>query len=268
MWRTVQKLCLRSTIPNLTGKRTSSTAVQITPGCHPSLAYGVPRVGDSDILVKPGFVLGYDRMMRNPRWVTEKLTEESVHHGRASRRNVRFYEERAITVEHRAKLSDYRRSGYDRGHMAAAGNHKTSMAHIRSTFTLANAVPQVGRGFNQGYWARIEQWARRLTLSHSSVFLVTGPLYMGSEVRRIGRSRGVAIPTHLFKSILVTCSTDGTPSHCTTLLLPNEKIHNRTPISLFTVDRREIEQEAGIELFPLISQHHIDCLLDREETQW
>eukprot|EP01047_Picozoa_sp_COSAG01_P044704 COSAG01_NODE_4066_length_5385_cov_159.277336_3_plen_73_part_00 len=51
----------------------------------------------------------------------------------------------------RAKLSDYRRSGYDRGHMCAAADMKASQHSMDSTFLLTNIAPQVGEGFNRDY---------------------------------------------------------------------------------------------------------------------
>ena len=42
----------------------------------------------------------------------------------------------------RSKLEDYRGSGFDRGHMAPAANHKRSQAAMDDTFTLTNMSPQ------------------------------------------------------------------------------------------------------------------------------
>lgn len=44
----------------------------------------------------------------------------------------------------RAALEDYRGSGFDRGHMAAAGNYPTDQAAMCGTFVLTNMVPQAG----------------------------------------------------------------------------------------------------------------------------
>ena len=44
----------------------------------------------------------------------------------------------------RGALEDYRGSGFDRGHMAAAGNYPTDQAAMCGTFMLTNMVPQAG----------------------------------------------------------------------------------------------------------------------------
>lgn len=46
----------------------------------------------------------------------------------------------------RSKLDDFRGSGYDRGHLAPAANHKSSQAAMDDTFSLTNMSPQVWRG--------------------------------------------------------------------------------------------------------------------------
>lgn len=50
---------------------------------------------------------------------------------------------------YKAKLSDYLRSGYDRGHMAPAADCKYSQNAMDETFYLSNIAPQVGDGFNR-----------------------------------------------------------------------------------------------------------------------
>jgi endonuclease G, mitochondrial len=62
-----------------------------------------------------------------------------------------FYEDAGVDARFRSKLSDYKNTGYDRGHMAPAANHKASQDTMDSTFTLSNCAPQVGQGFNR-YW--------------------------------------------------------------------------------------------------------------------
>lgn len=48
-----------------------------------------------------------------------------------------------IPERFRSKLRDYYKSGYDRGHMAPALNHKSSQQDMDDTFYLTNMSPQV-----------------------------------------------------------------------------------------------------------------------------
>lgn len=83
---------------------------------HPfrMLSTGAP-IGDV-LRTFDGFTVSYDTRLRNPRWVLERLTSDSSN-GDGNRQNVQFKEDGAIEPRFRAKLSDYQRTGYDRGHM-------------------------------------------------------------------------------------------------------------------------------------------------------
>lgn len=67
-----------------------------------------------------------------------------------------------MNEKHRALLRDYVRSGFDRGHNVPVGNVSASELVVPDTFYLSNISPQVGKGFNRDYWARLEQFCRRL----------------------------------------------------------------------------------------------------------
>ncbi|KAJ0069071.1 hypothetical protein NL108_017343, partial [Boleophthalmus pectinirostris] len=107
---------------------------------------------------------------------------------------------------HRATNADFKGSGFDRGHMAAAANHKWSQSAMDDTFLLTNVAPQ-DPDLNQNLWNRLEQMCRALTKRHGVVFVVTGPLFLPrpqSDGRLhvsypvLGRNH-VAVPTHFFK---------------------------------------------------------------------
>lgn len=78
----------------------------------------------------------------------------------------------------RSQNTDYKGSGFDRGHLAAAGNHKSTQKCIEQTFYLTNMAPQVGQGFNRDSWNRLEKYVRKLTKMYANVYCCTGPLYL------------------------------------------------------------------------------------------
>lgn len=106
------------------------------------MKYGFP--GMDNIRSFDDYVLSYDRRNRTPHWVFEHLTSNKVKKtDNVSRENSNFFEDLSIHEYFRALNKDYKGSGFDRGHLAAAGNHKFSQKAMDQTFSLSNISPQV-----------------------------------------------------------------------------------------------------------------------------
>ncbi|ODM94403.1 Endonuclease G, mitochondrial [Orchesella cincta] len=141
------------------------------------MKFGFP--GMDNIRSYNDFVLSYDQRNRVPHWVFEHLTRNHIKHNpEVDRSKCDFYEDSSIHPFFRAHNSDYKGSGYDRGHLAAAGNHRLSQTHVGETFVLSNIAPQVGKGFNRDAWNTLEKYVRGLTRRYENVYVCSGPLYL------------------------------------------------------------------------------------------
>jgi len=89
---------------------------------------------------RTGYSVAYDPRTRNPIYVYEKLSSNCLN-GRVSRDNFNFKEDDLIPKIFRSTLKDYLRSGYYRGHLAPAANHKDSDDAMEDTFFLSNICP-------------------------------------------------------------------------------------------------------------------------------
>jgi endonuclease G len=136
-------------------------------------------------------------LTRAPLWSAERLTTASVIAAEALPRIGSFFEDTSVEVADRAKLDDYRCSGFDRGHMAPAGNTGTA-DDSRETFSLANMVPQ-DPYLNQGLWAALEGAVRKEAKAGGEAFVVSGPLYFNPAPAKL-KDR-VLVPTHTFKAV-------------------------------------------------------------------
>ena len=134
-------------------------------------------------------------------FVAQKMNRASVADADEQRTN-RFFPEARLRAAERASLADYQGSGFDRGHMAPAGDMPSAQAMAQS-FSLANMVPQAP-SHNRGAWARSVELATRKYAARASgeVFVFTGPVYAPGIAASQGIGPGqVRVPTYLFKLV-------------------------------------------------------------------
>lgn len=203
------------------------------------------------------FITCYDRQTRNPYWVLEHITKELLQRrDGVDRKKSVFKEDETIPLKFRARLRDYFRSGYDRGHNAPAADAKFNQLAMDETFMLSNMSPQVGEGFNRDYWAHLEDFARRLTQKYDNVRVMTGPLYLPKQCdddkyrvtyEVIGSPPNIAVPTHFFKLVVGEQNGDEKLA-VAAFVLPNDKIDNSEPLTNFQVPVEALERSSGLEL--------------------
>lgn len=92
------------------------------------------------IIHRSCYSLGYDCRTRNASWVYERITATSIK-GDVDRKNFNFKEDPTIPEIFRSRLTDYKGSGFDRGHLAPAGDHKIDADAMADTFYLSNMSP-------------------------------------------------------------------------------------------------------------------------------
>lgn len=218
--------------------------------------YGFPGPV-ADLATRNALISSFDRRLRNPTWVAEHITPQSLSQSNGDRKHSVFVEDAAIPEKFRGKLKDYFRSGYDRGHQVPAADAKWSQEAMNDTFFLSNMCPQVGEGFNRDYWAHFEDFCRRLTTRYPSVRIVTGPLYLPKKdpldnkwkvsYEVIGNPPNIAVPTHFYKVIFAEDGTVGGQVAVGAFVLPNTAIPNEKPLTDFEVPVEAVERASGLE---------------------
>jgi endonuclease G, mitochondrial len=227
--------------------------------------WGMPKhlpgvdLGPTRYVYHQGYVLEHSNDSKTPLWVSEHCTRDALS-GHLKRTNP-FRPEPQLQGFPRSELSDYRGSGFDRGHMAPNGNQTVDDELRTDTFFLSNIVPQVGKKFNQSVWADLEDTVRKWTKSREETWIITGGLFYDPkeedertanglvEVDRIGDD-DVAVPTHLFK-IIVGHNPDSKKWESITFVMPNRNYpHRDIDFGKFIRSVRWVEERAGIDLFP------------------
>ena len=153
--------------------------------------------GLSELCFTP-FAILHSGQTKTPVFVAQRLNRQMLLDAKAISRADRFYEEARLPRAHRSALSDYQGSGFDRGHMAPAGDMHNEEAMAQS-FSLANIVPQNAQ-HNRGAWSKIEADTRKyVSRAQGDVYIFTGPVYE-ERPETIGE-RKVAIPKYLYKLV-------------------------------------------------------------------
>jgi endonuclease G len=167
-------------------------------GTAPDLANAKLKNGLRELCFSE-FAVYHSGLTATPLFVAQHLTADIVHRAKAVDREDVFHAEPQLPSSERAELSHYRKSGFDRGHMAAAADMGTGKANDES-FSLANMVPQKP-SLNRGDWAKIEGTTRSLAEGYGEVYVVTGPVFSGASLSRIGGR--VLVPTSVYKAVYV-----------------------------------------------------------------
>ncbi|HEE9625977.1 TPA: DNA/RNA non-specific endonuclease [Campylobacter coli] len=115
--------------------------------------------------------------------------------GEQIKKRPRFEDDTNIPKKYRTTWSDYRNSGYDRGHtLSNASMRKTTQAQ-RSTFLMSNITPQNPQ-INQRVWNKIEKRERQVALKLGSLEVLNLVNY-DNNPQRIRNQ--IAIPSSYIK---------------------------------------------------------------------
>ena len=133
---------LITSVPAPTGQPTPYTGNKVSQ----IMRHGLPT-STNNVRTYDEFILAYDSRNRNAHWVFEHLTRDDVTpRADVKRDKCQFTKDSSIHPFFRGTNDDFVGSGYDRGHLAAAANHRRTTKGMDQTFLLSNISPQVIRG--------------------------------------------------------------------------------------------------------------------------
>ncbi len=199
-----------------------------------------------------GMTVAFNPRMHVPNWVAWELTGEETM-GKTPRYN-KFQAD--PEMEGSADPWDYNYSGYDRGHMAPAGDMKWDEEAMRETFYMTNMCPQA-KNLNTGAWKSLEEKCRIWARAHSAIVIVCGPVLTDSIREYIGDSR-VAVPERFFKVVL---SPYADPPRGIGFVMPNGRVSGGLQRTAMSID--EVERITGHDFFAALP----DSIEDIVESQ-
>jgi endonuclease G, mitochondrial len=193
------------------------------------------------IICHTAYCLSYNVFHKQANWVAYELTDIETQ-ALVKRKN--HFQPDPLLTHASSALSDYKKSGYDRGHLAPSADMTWSEKTMNESFYLSNISPQ-NQSFNRGIWNTLEDKVREYAKKNQKICVVTGPI-LEPGLPSIGSNK-VSIPRYFYKALLDYSQ----PSvKAIAYLMKNE--HSEQPLSKFVISIDSLEVISGIDFFPLL----------------
>lgn len=175
-------------------------------GCREVFAAQTPPVERLDTIetCRPGrdgasFAVAFAPARRAPAWAGYSLTRAQALAGSPGRL-ADFSPDPDLPKDLQARDADFRRSGFDRGHLvpSAVAGRLSPGAKIAS-YWYTNVAAQNPRQ-NRGLWAQVEAWVRERAKETGEVRVIVGTVF-GEHAVPASIGSGVAVPSHFFLTI-------------------------------------------------------------------
>ncbi len=186
-----------------------------------------------------GYSLSYSEAHEQAEWVAYSLDKKDIVY--TNRKRPYFIEDPKVKTTS-ASWRNYKKSGYDRGHLCPAGDRKSTEKSFNETFYTSNISPQK-HNFNAGIWNKLEQKTRFWTKKYNHLYVITGGV-LEENLKTIGTEK-VSVPKEFYKILL-----DYTQPEIKAIafLIPHQE--SAKPLYEFVVAIDELEQKTGIDFFP------------------
>lgn len=203
----------------------------------PSLTQTRPE----QVIEHTGYTVSYNPDWCIPNWVAYELTDAECE---GTEERAKHFEPDPDVKGFCPSTKDYSNSGYDRGHMAPAGDMKWSEQAMRESFYLSNICPQ-NHNLNSGDWKSLEEKVRSWSKEFQNVYVTCGPV-VSAHAATIGE-HNITVPDAFFKVVL--CQNNG-QWQSIGFYFDNKAGHKPLRTYCKTVD--EIETITGIDFFPML----------------
>ena len=204
----------------------------------------LPSSNTKQVIKHSYYALSYNEKFEQAEWVSYFLRSQNEGIGHFKR--PRFINDPKVTTVSAAS-DNYKKSGYDRGHLCAAADMRFSKSAFDETFFTSNISPQK-HNFNDGIWKQLEEKSRYWATKYNGIYVVTGGI-LQIGLPTIGPEK-VAIPNYFYK--ILFCNFKG-KNKMVAFLMPSVK--SKEPLYKFVVSVDSIEKMTGIDFFPQLNDN-------------
>ena len=188
------------------------------------------------------YISYFNTKHRIPNCVIYELTATQVAQcdapGAEKRKNYQFNADPMCSAS--PQWSDYKHSGYDRGHMAPANDMKWSKTSMEESFYMTNICPQL-HALNDGCWRKLELAIHRWAQRDKRLIIAAGPV-LKNVMHTIGPDRNISVPAAFYKVVYAP-----NQGRAIGFIFNNEKISGGYASHAVSVDY--VERVTGIDFF-------------------
>ena len=188
------------------------------------------------------YISYFNTKHRIPNCVIYELTATQVAQcdapGAEKRKNYQFNADPMCSAS--PQWSDYKHSGYDRGHMAPANDMKWSKTSMEESFYMTNICPQL-HALNDGCWRKLELAIHRWAKRDKRLIIAAGPV-LKNVMHTIGPDRNISVPAASYKVVYAP-----NQGRAIGFIFNNEKITGGYASHAVSVDY--VERVTGIDFF-------------------
>jgi endonuclease G, mitochondrial len=199
----------------------------------------LPTSTSDQIIGHEFYSLSYVEKQEQAEWVAYELKRDMI---RSSKFNRPFFIEDPLVKTNSADWRNYKKSGYDKGHLCPAADMKFSKKAFEDTFFTSNISPQK-HNFNDGIWNTLEGKVRYWAEKYGSIYVITGGV-LTDGLEHIGKEN-VAVPRFFYKVLLENSRGE---YKMIAFLVPSEK--SDKPLYDFVVSVDDLEKMTGIDFYP------------------
>ena len=191
------------------------------------------------------FSLEYNYESHHSRWVAFTFYDKTAE-SNTGRSNAWSYDPQLI--EWTNNDSDYRGSGYDRGHIMASADRLYSRTANEQSFYYSNITPQVN-SFNAGIWLELENtvrvWGRNNTL-RDTLYVVKGGTIRDDQITGTIGANKIVVPKYNYMAVLLK-KADSYKSIA--FWFENRRYAEPYRLNEHAVSVKELEELTGIDFF-------------------
>lgn len=257
-------------------KDTRNANIHVTQsGRDDNIALGNPSTAgkspENYLVQRTQYSLSYNKTKKTANWVSWHLS--SSWKGPAKRCNC-FEADKSLPANFpRANASDYRGSGFDKGHLCPSDDRDGSTEDNAATFVMSNIAPQAPN-LNRDVWEKLERYSRSLLAEGNELYIIAGAYGTGGEGEKGTKTRlrgNINVPARFWKVIVVIPEGSNDinriqeNSRIIAVDMPNQQSVNIYTWGHYRTSVDAIEKATGCDLLsalPVTLQNKLEALTD------